>query len=292
MKYLNNTKNIFKIQKKISLILIIVGCLTLVMNITIGILRDMTIINMLKSLSIYPILVFVIIISITFNLNHISVRILHIVSLLSYSTVCILDTYYSFYGAGLYLLSVAFMYKYRLLEKYIIVKSIFILLYVLICIESSVLLSDEYQQGHFFEVILFLIFFIILLSTIYKDELSSILFKEKSLNNTISSLNFEHKISLEKIENLKNNLILLEEKIAAVSGNPVNLSDFGITRKEEKVIELLCKTNGTNKEIAKEMKISSGTVKQHLNNIFIKLDIRKRMQIVELCRNNYAQETG
>ncbi|MBS5820096.1 MAG: response regulator transcription factor [Enterococcus gilvus] len=53
------------------------------------------------------------------------------------------------------------------------------------------------------------------------------------------------------------------------------------TQRESEVFELLL-FHCTNREIADRLFLSLGTVKTHVHNIFIKLDIKKRTQIFPL----------
>jgi LuxR family maltose regulon positive regulatory protein len=42
----------------------------------------------------------------------------------------------------------------------------------------------------------------------------------------------------------------------------------------------------SNREIAQQLVVSVGTVKKHLNNIFLKLDAHSRTQVVATARNH------
>jgi DNA-binding NarL/FixJ family response regulator len=56
------------------------------------------------------------------------------------------------------------------------------------------------------------------------------------------------------------------------------------TSREREIVALL-RTGLTNKEIAKELNVSTETVKKHLRTIFLKLGVRRRTQVVlsRLC---------
>jgi DNA-binding NarL/FixJ family response regulator len=53
----------------------------------------------------------------------------------------------------------------------------------------------------------------------------------------------------------------------------------GLTPREQEVLCLLTKGN-TNKELAKALFISEKTVKSHLNSIFRKLNVSRRLQAI------------
>ncbi len=55
----------------------------------------------------------------------------------------------------------------------------------------------------------------------------------------------------------------------------------GLTQREREVLELAYE-GLTNPEIAEELVISKYTVKRHMHNIFEKLDISTRMELVHL----------
>lgn len=57
----------------------------------------------------------------------------------------------------------------------------------------------------------------------------------------------------------------------------------GITRREREIINLIC-TGKTNQEIADSLFISLQTVKDHTHRIYLKLDVKNRMQLIHLLR--------
>ncbi len=60
--------------------------------------------------------------------------------------------------------------------------------------------------------------------------------------------------------------------------------DHQFTQRETEIFILLL-SHRTNQEIADQLFLSLGTVKTHVHNIFIKLDIKKRTQIIPLLRS-------
>jgi DNA-binding CsgD family transcriptional regulator/ligand-binding sensor protein len=93
------------------------------------------------------------------------------------------------------------------------------------------------------------------------------------LGNTLELLN----IDLKRLDNV------LEEQIEATANN--NLFDNKLSKREEEVARLICE-GMSNKAIAKKLFISEKTVKTHVRNILINLDLKDRMQVVvEYCKN-------
>ena len=61
--------------------------------------------------------------------------------------------------------------------------------------------------------------------------------------------------------------------------------DFSLTSQEEKVAELMI-ADKTNKEIASELFISLNTVKTHIRNLYAKLEVSNRAELVEKFKNH------
>lgn len=61
-------------------------------------------------------------------------------------------------------------------------------------------------------------------------------------------------------------------------GGKVNLDEFGITEREQRIIDLVAK-GLSNREIAKTLYLSEGTVRNYLSAILEKLDLRDRTQL-------------
>jgi DNA-binding CsgD family transcriptional regulator len=62
-------------------------------------------------------------------------------------------------------------------------------------------------------------------------------------------------------------------------GAPARSEKFGLTRREKEVIALIG-AGYTNKDIAEKYGISPHTVKHHLTNIFDKLGVSNRLELV------------
>ena len=71
-----------------------------------------------------------------------------------------------------------------------------------------------------------------------------------------------------------------QEAIADSQGaNPRGKTKEGLTPREQEVLRHLA-TGCTNKEIAQDLFISEKTVKTHLNSIFRKLKVTRRLQAI------------
>jgi len=64
-----------------------------------------------------------------------------------------------------------------------------------------------------------------------------------------------------------------------------DLSRYRITERESEVVKYICK-GMTNKEIAWELKISVNTVNNHVANIFEKMDVRSRIELIRKVRGS------
>jgi DNA-binding NarL/FixJ family response regulator len=67
------------------------------------------------------------------------------------------------------------------------------------------------------------------------------------------------------------------------SSNPFGLSE--LTQRELEVLRLIAK-GATNREIAEELVISEGTVKNHISNILVRLNVRDRTQAAIYARDH------
>jgi DNA-binding NarL/FixJ family response regulator len=86
-------------------------------------------------------------------------------------------------------------------------------------------------------------------------------------------------------------LRMAEGKVASnhVHHSPTGANDQqrGLTERERQILHLLAK-GASNKLIAREIRISEGTVKVHLRSIFRKLNVRNRTQAALIAREDHA----
>jgi len=71
------------------------------------------------------------------------------------------------------------------------------------------------------------------------------------------------------------------------SENPTNLRKPQLTKRELEVLNILG-DGGRNKDIAAEMTVSLHTVKFHIENLYIKLNVRTRAELIRVAtRSGY-----
>ena len=86
-------------------------------------------------------------------------------------------------------------------------------------------------------------------------------------------------------------------QIQSINGSEIDLTDlsdhFSLTKREQEIIFLVF-SGKTNKEIEKELFISLKTVKSHLYNLYQKLDVQNRLQLINTIRDylNKNQKKG
>lgn len=66
--------------------------------------------------------------------------------------------------------------------------------------------------------------------------------------------------------------------------------DYQLTPREQHILQLLL-DNKTNVEIADDLCISIGTAKAHVHNIFSKVEVKKRQQLLDVYKNYKTTDT-
>ncbi|MGN6180016.1 MAG: LuxR C-terminal-related transcriptional regulator [Mucilaginibacter sp.] len=82
--------------------------------------------------------------------------------------------------------------------------------------------------------------------------------------------------------------VLIEKEIlikadAEFKINEKVVSELGLSKRELEILELTAK-GLSNKEIADQLFLSLNTIKTHLSNMFLKLDVQRRTQALEKAR--------
>ena len=83
--------------------------------------------------------------------------------------------------------------------------------------------------------------------------------------------------------------LLLTSKKEEETNPKAFFQDYHLTAREEEVCQLLLEQK-RNQEIAQDLYLSVGTVKTHVHNIYIKMNIRKRDQLFSLYQDYIDQE--
>ena len=86
-----------------------------------------------------------------------------------------------------------------------------------------------------------------------------------------------------KLTKKKETVVVREVPVPAqpFSVNQTRLQEFGITRREHEILELIA--NGlSNREIAEKLFVSENTVKTHSSRLFDKLSAKRRTQAVQI----------
>ena len=94
--------------------------------------------------------------------------------------------------------------------------------------------------------------------------------------------NKDHRMEQMKLE-LRNYIIQLEKsKPGLKKGNSLStlIENYDLTHREAEIMELIATGIG-NEEIAEKLFVSKNTIKFHIKNIFIKLDVRNRVQALQ-----------
>ncbi|MGL1891228.1 MAG: LuxR C-terminal-related transcriptional regulator [Spirochaetaceae bacterium] len=279
--------SIFLIQKRISKILIIMGSIAIVFNVFTAILNSYSLIQLILMPGILFVAIFVIALLLTHNVDKRAVRIFHVTLFLLNAFISILDQYDSFYGLGLYILGIIIMYRYRYFKKFPKIKILTLMIFLIITVElSSYIISRDFLAFSL-SVIIFVIFFILLIFTLYKDEINKVLFLEKNNKKSIDAMIIERNKTLDDMELLKKKVALLESDISNAKSSPKGLDEYSFTVKELEVIELLCRERLTNQELCDRLFISVGTIKQHLSHIFNKCGVKNRVNVIYLFQDNF-----
>lgn len=273
-----------QLQKRVSILYIVIGIITILLNTYVGFQKEFSIIEILTSPNFYPILVFVIIFSLTLGRQNRIIQFLHVLPLFLYSSLAIWERYNSFYGLNLFIIAVVLLFKYGFFKRFFIPKIIFFVLYIIVLIELSLRNTAYGEQVKSMSVLIFLCFYIFFIGLIFKDEIMMLLHKERLLTSEISTLKLKEEELTKEMERLAGELDKNKEKMDVFYKKYVDLSKFNLTKREYSILEKLCADNCTNKELAYDFNISLPSVKQHLNNIYSKLNIRRRSDVVEACK--------
>lgn len=287
----------FSIQIRISKTMFLIGFFVVVLNLfRIVFVRKLSIIIAVTNPSVYLVLTISVILLLTTKVNQSIIKYFQVFVLLINATVSIMSEYDSFYGIGSIILSIFLSYRYGFFERYLRIKIVLSGVLFLFILEYSIKLSQENQVGSSLNVITYIFFFISMSYLIYMNEIKNI-FKLK--NDIYPSINEREDLE-ENIGEYKQKILVAQKRL-----NDIELSitsqknykksldfkrEYGITPREVDVIKEFCKNpHLTTKEIACNLNMSFGTVKQHFNKIFKKMGVRSRSELINICQWNFIE---
>jgi two-component system NarL family response regulator len=103
--------------------------------------------------------------------------------------------------------------------------------------------------------------------------------KDSSVSDLVKAIQAVHEGELWIERKLMSRLFDNEAAAASIERNPRGRTKEGLTQREQEVLRLLSK-GLTNKEIAQDLFISENTIKCHLNSVFKKLKVTRRLQAI------------
>lgn len=142
-----------------------------------------------------------------------------------------------------------------------------LIIYSSIITEAVALIHGEMFTGFF--MILFSLLFFGILSLLFFDR---------------------NERELELVKKYHKKVVDIEEKYRLLHGDSVNPLLLGLTVREMEVLRILCLGYNSNQEIATELGLKVQTIKTHLSNIFDKVGVDDRYQLIDLCRLYFLQE--
>jgi DNA-binding CsgD family transcriptional regulator len=221
------------------------------------------------------------------------IRLVQFLALFFTSLLSTIDSYNSFSGIGLLIMTIILGIKYKYFEKYTLIK-------ILICgsIYAAVLLVVAFAKIAETNNILKVIGSIIFLSTmviffliLYRSEIREYIKNQQKYTSDISRLKSDRDILIRKVTQDKEKIVRLDQKIKVLEEEqqPLNYKSYGISPAEEKIIRTLCVYRCENSEIAHRLNLSIPTVKTHLSHIMDKLGVDDRFAVIDMCRYNYKK---
>ena len=103
--------------------------------------------------------------------------------------------------------------------------------------------------------------------------------KDSSVSDLVKAIQTVHRGELWVERKLMSRFFDQEAFANSAGGNPRGKTKEGLTPREQEALRHLC-AGSTNKEIAEELFISEKTVKSHVNSIFKKLNVTRRLQAI------------
>lgn len=279
-------ENNFDIQRRVSLTIIIMGTIATAFNIYYGFSNGLTPHMIRTHPSIISVISIILVMIITFNMNSNWVKLLQLLCLFGMGILSMLDNYKTFYGMGMYILAIVLMHRYRFFRNWLRIKILTLLISVISVVEISATINEDINKGSSIYAIIYILFFLLMLYLLYADELNKVLFHNRKIEKSMNDIIIERNQYKEQLEDLQSKITQLESSVETELFEN-NLKKYNFTLKELEVIELLCTQKLSNKELATKLFVSEGTIKQHLNKIYNKCGVRKRIDLIDLFRHNF-----
>lgn len=259
------------VQKKIGLMVSIVGLVVLINNIIDRFLENSTINYVFGDISVWLLFLTLLpfILSVFFESK--LLKILQIVLIIFTGVVNIMDAYDTIYGPGMFLAGWLLMRHYGFMDNYRKTKYILFFLFLVVISQVSAIIHNEGAIYAGLAILQYSVFIILLIIIIWRDMIME---KER--------LRVENK-------SLKINYIRIRDQLKELEEEqkPYNFKAVKITPAEERVIKTLTIYKASNREIAERLNIAEPTVKLHLYNIYNKIGVDNRFAIIDLCKYNY-----
>lgn len=283
-------ENIFLIQKRISIVFSITGFAVTFVNLLLSyIVSQLSLLEILNNISVYLtlLLTFPFIIFSFIKKSSVIVQHFQVLVLFSAFYVSAWDQYNSIYALTFSILAVSLMYKYRMLEKYLILKIIIIYICLICIIAFSSFHIGRSVAG--MQVVLFMTFFLFVSYLIFKSELDKVITNKKRMQDEILRLVRDREVLKERIEKNQEEFDELEKQYLEFKNKkkPFDFKKYNLTPSEINVIKVLVEQRASNKEISEELNIKESTVKQHLYRIYNKIGVDNRIQLIDLCEYNF-----
>ncbi len=292
------TKDILQIQNRIGILVSAVGFTVTLINIILLITaRGKGFLQAVFHPSVLLVFCFSLLIFLTRKNRGPYVRYLQVFIFLVNAAVALMDEYDSFAGMGFIILALILAYRYGLLETRTKTKLVLLSAFILVILELAIIREGGDHIGSSINILMYLAFFITITYLIYSSEINRILYSEKEYKKSLHEMEEEKRQLARDIEShhrdireKQSRIDDLEDRIQRLTppDKTLDLGAFGITPKEEEVIREFClNSHLTNKEIAHNLGLTTGTVKQHFSRIFRKMGIRSRQELLDKCRWNF-----
>lgn len=263
------------VQKKIGLLISVVGIGVVVLNTIYLSAREPSVLVVIANPAVWFVLLSTIPFIISIFLESTILKYLQIFTFFAMGVANILQTYNQFYGPGMFFAAWIVMRHYGFLEKHTVLKHATILIILILMSQISAYVHIGPERGIYagFSTLAYTAFLVYLIVIIWRDMVR----QQKLLQTENTQLQTNYNTLYDQIQELEAN------------HKPYNLKQAEISPAEERVIEVLTRYRASNREIAERLNIAESTVKLHLYNIYNKIGVDNRFDVIELCKYNYKE---